>query len=167
MLICLFVRFVLFVFDITWGEKYQWIKTWGKMDNDIFFIVFVYWCFIVFKTTQKLRKSLICNVKKLRKFCFTLILLFVIHFFLEHGSGGLNGWYCLPDSSSLLGINPETSSRVTLASLGIAFQATLVGLLSYRYELWIISKRHAVSASACPIGASVCCFSLDDGAFSA
>ena len=42
MLICLFVGFVLFVFDITWGEKYQWIKTWGKMDNDIFFIVFVY-----------------------------------------------------------------------------------------------------------------------------
>ena len=26
MLICLFVGFVLFVFDITWGEKYQWIK---------------------------------------------------------------------------------------------------------------------------------------------
>ena len=45
------------------------------------FIVFVYWCFIVFKTIQKLRKSLICNVKKLRKFCFILILLFVIHFF--------------------------------------------------------------------------------------
>ena len=44
------------------------------------FIVFVYWCFIVFKTIQKLRKSLICNVKKLRKFCFILILLFVIHY---------------------------------------------------------------------------------------
>ena len=33
-------------------------------------------------------------------------------------------WYCLPDSRSLIGYNPETSSRVTLASLGIAFQAS-------------------------------------------
>ena len=30
--------------------------------------------------------------------------------------------YCLPDSSLLLSYNPETSSRVTLASLGIVFQ---------------------------------------------
>ena len=30
--------------------------------------------------------------------------------------------YCLPDSSYLLGCNPETSSRVTLASLGTVFQ---------------------------------------------
>ena len=35
-------------------------------------------------------------------------------------------WYCLPDSPPLLGFNPETSSRVTLASLGIAFQAKLM-----------------------------------------
>ena len=33
--------------------------------------------------------------------------------------------YCLPDSSLLLSYNPETASRVTLASLGIAFQAKL------------------------------------------
>ena len=32
--------------------------------------------------------------------------------------------YCLPDSSLLLSYNPETSSRVTLASLGIVFQTT-------------------------------------------
>ena len=30
--------------------------------------------------------------------------------------------YCLPDSSLLLSYNPETSSRVTLASLGTVFQ---------------------------------------------
>ena len=42
MLICLFVGFVLFVFDITWGEKYQWIKIWGKMDNDIFLCIDVF-----------------------------------------------------------------------------------------------------------------------------
>ena len=30
--------------------------------------------------------------------------------------------YCLPDSSLLLSYNPETASRVTLASLGIVFQ---------------------------------------------
>ena len=34
-------------------------------------------------------------------------------------------WYCLPDSRLLCVCNPETSSRVTLASLGIAFQAKL------------------------------------------
>ena len=33
--------------------------------------------------------------------------------------------YCLPDSSLLLSYNPETSSRVTLASLGIVFQTKL------------------------------------------
>ena len=31
-------------------------------------------------------------------------------------------WYCLPDSSLLLSYNPETSSRVTLATLGTVFQ---------------------------------------------
>ena len=31
-------------------------------------------------------------------------------------------WYCLPDNSLLLSYNPETSSRVTLALLGIVFQ---------------------------------------------
>ena len=30
--------------------------------------------------------------------------------------------YCLPDSSIVLVCNPETSSRVTLASLGTVFQ---------------------------------------------
>ena len=33
--------------------------------------------------------------------------------------------YCLPDSSSLHGYNPETSSQVTLAPLGIGFQPNL------------------------------------------
>ena len=35
-------------------------------------------------------------------------------------------WYCLPDSYSLPCYNPETSSQVTLALLGIAFQANLI-----------------------------------------
>ena len=35
-------------------------------------------------------------------------------------------WYCLPDSPPRHGFNPETSSRVTLASLGIAFQAKVI-----------------------------------------
>ena len=34
-------------------------------------------------------------------------------------------WYCLPDSSLLLSYNPETASRVTLATLGIVFQTIL------------------------------------------
>ena len=37
--------------------------------------------------------------------------------------------YCLPDSSPLRGYSPETSSRVTLASLGIGFQPNLVAIL--------------------------------------
>ncbi|MDY4990489.1 MAG: hypothetical protein SO071_04855 [Prevotella sp.] len=34
-------------------------------------------------------------------------------------------WYCLPDSRLSLSCNPETSSRVTLAALGIGFQPKL------------------------------------------
>ena len=34
-------------------------------------------------------------------------------------------WYCLPDSSFCYSLYPETSSRVTLASLGIGFQTKL------------------------------------------
>ena len=34
-------------------------------------------------------------------------------------------WYCLPDSSPILVFSPETSSRVTLAALGIGFQPKL------------------------------------------
>ncbi|MDY3964785.1 MAG: hypothetical protein SOZ25_01235 [Prevotella sp.] len=34
--------------------------------------------------------------------------------------------YCLPDSSTFIIGNPETSSRVTLATLGIVFQTKLV-----------------------------------------
>ena len=36
-----------------------------------------------------------------------------------------NARYCLPDSNFLLVFNPETSSRVTLAALGIGFQPNL------------------------------------------
>ena len=35
-------------------------------------------------------------------------------------------WYCLPDSRPAMLLNPETSSRVTLASLGTVFQTGLV-----------------------------------------
>ncbi|MDY3074590.1 MAG: hypothetical protein SOW57_08125 [Prevotella sp.] len=35
-------------------------------------------------------------------------------------------WYCLPDSRLFLSCNPETSSRVTLAVLGIGFQPKLL-----------------------------------------
>ncbi len=40
--------------------------------------------------------------------------------------------YCLPDSCLYVFFNPETSSRVTLASLGIGFQPNLLGLLSLK-----------------------------------
>ena len=41
----------------------------------------------------------------------------------------LGGRYCLPDSHSLHVYNPETTSRVTLAALGIGFQPNHVGCL--------------------------------------
>ena len=51
--------------------------------------------------------------------------------FFEHGFIGFNGCllryrYCLPDSFTWCTYNPETSSRVTLASLGIVFQTKVV-----------------------------------------
>ena len=39
--------------------------------------------------------------------------------------------YCLPDSSPFIIRNPETSSRVTLAALGIVFQTNL--LTTYKH----------------------------------
>ena len=36
-------------------------------------------------------------------------------------------WYCLPDSRFFPVCNPETSSRVTLATLGTVFQTGFVG----------------------------------------
>ena len=44
------------------------------------------------------------------------------------------GWYCLPDSRPLLIYNPETSSRVTLALLGIVFQTKLVATETHLYN---------------------------------
>ena len=55
---------------------------------------------------------------------------FTTEFFFEHGFIGFNGCllryrYCLPDSFTWCTYNPETSSRVTLASLGIVVQTTV------------------------------------------
>lgn len=36
------VKELCFIRRVVVGRKYQWIKTWEKMDNDIFFIVFFY-----------------------------------------------------------------------------------------------------------------------------
>ena len=41
-------------------------------------------------------------------------------------TASLGGRYCLPDSSPFIIGNPETTSRVTLASLGIVFQTNHV-----------------------------------------
>ena len=42
-------------------------------------------------------------------------------------------WYCLPDSRLLIVCNPETSSRVTLATLGTVFQTALHNLEFTKY----------------------------------
>ena len=57
------------------------------------------------------------------------------------------GWYCLPDSRPLLIYNPETSSRVTLALLGIGFQTNLIAsVVCYWLSvvgcgLWVVGFR--------------------------
>ena len=57
------------------------------------------------------------------------------------------GWYCLPDSRPLLIYNPETSSRVTLALLGIVFQTNLIAsVVCYWLSvvdcgLWVVGFR--------------------------
>ena len=60
----------------------------------------------------------------------------------------LSAWYCLPDSHPLLIYNPETSSRVTLALLGIVFQtnliASVVGLLVVGFRFSVVGFRLSV-----------------------
>ena len=64
---------------------------------------------------------------------------FTTEFFFEHGFIGLTrmlrSWrYCLPDSSHICHGNPETSSRVTLALLGIGFQPNLAGMVHGNHQ---------------------------------
>ena len=48
--------------------------------------------------------------------------------------------YCLPDSCFIYHVNPETASRVTLASLGIGFQPNLmvIGCLWIKHQCLIL-----------------------------
>ena len=48
--------------------------------------------------------------------------------------------YCLPDSSPFIIDNPETSSRVTLATLGIVFQTNLLTNYKLGTEYWLPDK---------------------------
>ena len=45
-------------------------------------------------------------------------------------SESYESWYCLPDSRFFHVCNPETSSRVTLATLGTVFQTDFIALLA-------------------------------------
>ena len=47
-------------------------------------------------------------------------------------------WYCLPDSRFFPVCNPETSSRVTLATLGTVFQTDFVALLAHCF-CWFVA----------------------------
>ena len=47
-------------------------------------------------------------------------------------------WYCLPDSRFFPVCNPETSSRVTLATLGTVFQTGFVALLAHCF-CWFVA----------------------------
>ena len=51
--------------------------------------------------------------------------------------------YCLPDSiTSISFSNPETSSRVTLATLGIVFQTKLITNYKHGAECWLPDKTY-------------------------
>ena len=56
-------------------------------------------------------------------------------------------WYCLPDSRFFHVCNPETSSRVTLATLGTVFQTDFVAC--WLVACWLV---------ACWISLVGCCF---------
>ena len=62
-------------------------------------------------------------------------------------------WYCLPDSRFFPVCNPETSSRVTLATLGTVFQTGFVALLAHCF-CWFV----ALLAVACWMLLFGCCF---------
>ena len=55
-------------------------------------------------------------------------------------SFGSSTRYCLPDSCFIYHVNPETASRVTLASLGIGFQPNLmvIGCLRIKHQCLIL-----------------------------
>ena len=59
----------------------------------------------------------------------------------------LESWYCLPDSRLLHVWNPETTSRVTLASLGTVFQtATYFMFVVPRLRPGLLSLRSVLSS---------------------
>ena len=62
-------------------------------------------------------------------------------------------WYCLPDSRFFPVCNPETSSRVTLATLGTVFQTGFVALLAHCF-CWFV----ALLDVACWMLLFGCCF---------
>ena len=62
-------------------------------------------------------------------------------------------WYCLPDSRFFPVCNPETSSRVTLATLGTVFQTDFVALLAHCF-CWFV----ALLDVACWMLLFGCCF---------
>ena len=58
----------------------------------------------------------------------------------------LMGWYCLPDSFTWCTNNPETSSRVTLALLGIVFQTKVVEMaISLRWGVDLAVRNLCIS----------------------
>ena len=65
----------------------------------------------------------------------------------------LSAWYCLPDSHPLLIYNPETSSRVTLALLGIVFQTNLIASV---VGLLVVGSRFSVVGWYCLPDKSYC-----------
>ena len=59
---CLFGK-VLFVFDITWGDKASKEKNLGKMDNDIF-VVFIHWCFLLISLSGRQYQAYLLGIHK-------------------------------------------------------------------------------------------------------
>ena len=66
-------------------------------------------------------------------------------------------WYCLPDSRFFPVCNPETSSRVTLATLGTVFQTGIVALLVRCFVGSLLCWLVACWLVACWISLVGCC----------
>ena len=79
----------------------------NKNKQIYFFLFFLYFSILIFYTSPRqwgLRGDLLLAKDEIVISCL------------------LESWYCLPDSHLLHICNPETTSRVTLASLGTVFQ---------------------------------------------
>ena len=109
MLFCCFVILLAAFSTNSLPDLTDWTKkiSIDKNKQIYFFLFFLYFSILIFYTSPRqwgLRGDLLLAKDEIVISCL------------------LESWYCLPDSHLLHICNPETTSRVTLASLGTVFQ---------------------------------------------